>query len=69
MPSILAAATMLHAIKEVEPYNYLEYQKQLIEVLKTCQVGTQLLRVCNVLIFSLPVVFHRLSFGTRLSIS
>ncbi|XP_022752090.1 cyclin-D3-3-like [Durio zibethinus] len=37
IPSILAAATMLHVIKEVEPYHYLEYQKQLIGVLKTCE--------------------------------
>ncbi|XVE87066.1 hypothetical protein DITRI_Ditri18aG0086400 [Diplodiscus trichospermus] len=37
IPSILAAATMLHVIKEVEPCHYLEYQKQLLEVLKTCE--------------------------------
>ncbi|XVF59356.1 hypothetical protein PTKIN_Ptkin07bG0269000 [Pterospermum kingtungense] len=38
MPSILAAATMLHVIKEVEACHYLEYQKQLIAVLKiTCE--------------------------------
>ncbi|KAL4378735.1 hypothetical protein GQ457_02G008050 [Hibiscus cannabinus] len=37
VPSILAAATMLHVIKEVEPCHYLEYQKQLIRVLKTCE--------------------------------
>ncbi|KAK8673957.1 hypothetical protein V6N13_112266 [Hibiscus sabdariffa] len=34
---ITAAATMLHVIKEVEPCHYLEYQKQLIRVLKTCE--------------------------------
>ncbi|KAK8483540.1 hypothetical protein V6N13_052625 [Hibiscus sabdariffa] len=37
VPSILAAATMLHVIKDVEPCHYLEYQKQLIGVLKTCE--------------------------------
>ncbi|XVF15499.1 hypothetical protein REPUB_Repub09cG0159100 [Reevesia pubescens] len=37
IPSVLAAATMLHVIKEVEPCHYLEYQKQLIGVLKTCE--------------------------------
>ncbi|XWS29779.1 hypothetical protein CRYUN_Cryun24cG0059600 [Craigia yunnanensis] len=37
IPSILATATMLHVIKEVEPFHFLEYQKQLIEVLKTCE--------------------------------
>ncbi|GMI63353.1 CYCLIN D3;3 [Hibiscus trionum] len=37
VPSTLAAATMLHVIKEVEPCHYLEYQKQLIRVLKTCE--------------------------------
>ncbi|KAL1134104.1 hypothetical protein V6Z11_A12G083800 [Gossypium hirsutum] len=36
-PSILAAATMLHVIKEVEPCHYPEYQKQLIAVLKACE--------------------------------
>ncbi|MBA0717367.1 hypothetical protein Golax_005195 [Gossypium laxum] len=36
-PSILAVATMLHVIKEVEPCHYLEYQKQLIAVLKACE--------------------------------
>ncbi|KAE8707041.1 Cyclin-D3-2 [Hibiscus syriacus] len=37
IPSILASATMLHVIKEIEPCHYLEYQKQLIGVLKTCE--------------------------------
>ena len=59
IPSILAAAIMLHVIKEVEPCHYLEYQKQLIEVLKTCEVCTQLLGVLFLEIL-LPVVFHRL---------
>ncbi|GLT49399.1 hypothetical protein SLA2020_229570 [Shorea laevis] len=33
-PSILAAATMLRVIKDVEPWNHLEYQNQLMGVLK-----------------------------------
>ncbi|GAV64002.1 Cyclin_N domain-containing protein/Cyclin_C domain-containing protein [Cephalotus follicularis] len=33
-PSILATATMLHVIKEVEPSGQMEYQNQLLEVLK-----------------------------------
>ncbi|XP_039020541.1 cyclin-D3-3-like [Hibiscus syriacus] len=37
VPSILAAATMLHVVKEVEPCHYLEYQKQLVGVLKICE--------------------------------
>ncbi|GMI86473.1 CYCLIN D3;2 [Hibiscus trionum] len=37
IPWILAAATMLHVIKEIEPCRYLEYQKQLIGVLKICE--------------------------------
>ncbi|KAK8653017.1 hypothetical protein V6N13_127038 [Hibiscus sabdariffa] len=37
IPSIIAAATMVHVIKEIEPCHYLEYQKQLIGVLKTCE--------------------------------
>lgn len=35
LPSILATATMLHVIKEVEPRNQLQYQTQLMAVLKT----------------------------------
>ncbi|KAL1183444.1 hypothetical protein V6Z11_A02G183200 [Gossypium hirsutum] len=37
IPSILAAATMLHVIKDIEPCHYVEYQKQLIGVLKICE--------------------------------
>ncbi|XP_044491903.1 cyclin-D3-3-like [Mangifera indica] len=33
-PSVLATATMLHAIKDVEPLNHVEYQTQLMSVLK-----------------------------------
>ncbi|KAK8479391.1 hypothetical protein V6N13_024234 [Hibiscus sabdariffa] len=51
VPSILAAATMLYVIKEIEPGHYLEYRKQLIRVLKTsefevnvcCELISQLL--------------------------
>lgn len=38
LPSILATATMMHVIKEVEPCNHLEYQNQLMEVLKISEV-------------------------------
>ncbi|KAB2094567.1 hypothetical protein ES319_A02G168200v1 [Gossypium barbadense] len=34
---ITAAATMLHVIKDIEPCHYVEYQKQLIGVLKICE--------------------------------
>ncbi|TYI05677.1 hypothetical protein ES332_A10G105800v1 [Gossypium tomentosum] len=34
---IAAAATMLYVIKEIEPCHYLEYRKQLLRVLKTCE--------------------------------
>ncbi|XP_075656433.1 cyclin-D3-2 [Castanea sativa] len=34
LPSILATATMLHVIRDIEPYNPLEYQNQLMSVLK-----------------------------------
>ncbi|KAJ6735420.1 CYCLIN-D3-2 [Salix purpurea] len=37
LPSILATATMLHVIKDVEPRNQLEYQNQLMAVLKTSE--------------------------------
>ncbi|KAK8673128.1 hypothetical protein V6N13_111483 [Hibiscus sabdariffa] len=49
-PSILAAATMLHVIKEIEPCHYHEYQKQLIGVLKTCEDEVN---ACHKLIFEL----------------
>ncbi|KAJ0098179.1 hypothetical protein Patl1_28621 [Pistacia atlantica] len=35
--SVLATATMLHIIKEVEPLNHVEYQTQLMSVLKTSE--------------------------------
>ncbi|KAG2719776.1 hypothetical protein I3843_02G002300 [Carya illinoinensis] len=34
LPSVLATATMLHVIEDVEPYNPLKYQNQLTNVLK-----------------------------------
>ncbi|XP_024020648.1 cyclin-D3-3 [Morus notabilis] len=34
LPSVLATATMLHVINEIEPYNPVEYQDQLLSVLK-----------------------------------
>lgn len=38
VPSVLAAATMLHAIHQLEPCNPLEYENQLLGVLKICKV-------------------------------
>ncbi|KAK8556752.1 hypothetical protein V6N13_064760 [Hibiscus sabdariffa] len=43
VPSILAAATMLYVIKEIEPGHNLEYRKQLIWELKTCERISELL--------------------------
>ncbi|KAJ7944466.1 Cyclin-d3-2-like protein [Quillaja saponaria] len=34
LPSTLAAATMIHVIREIEPSNAMEYQDQLIDLLK-----------------------------------
>ncbi|KAK8495442.1 hypothetical protein V6N12_037095 [Hibiscus sabdariffa] len=50
VPSILAAATMLYVIKEIEPGHYLQYQKQLIRVLKTSEYEV---KVCCELISQL----------------
>ncbi|KAK7307656.1 hypothetical protein VNO77_40902 [Canavalia gladiata] len=36
-PSILAAAIMIHVIKEMEPFNALEYTKQLLALLKSSE--------------------------------
>ncbi|KAK6923081.1 Cyclin, C-terminal domain [Dillenia turbinata] len=33
LPSVLASATILHVIKVVEPYNHVEYQNQLMDIL------------------------------------
>ncbi|KAK6924013.1 Cyclin, C-terminal domain [Dillenia turbinata] len=33
LPSVIASATMLHVIKVIEPYNHVEYQNQLMDVL------------------------------------
>ncbi|KAM3220040.1 cyclin-D3-1 [Capsicum annuum] len=38
MPSVLATAIMLHVIHQVEPCNAIEYQNQLLEVLKISKV-------------------------------
>lgn len=35
LPSVLATATMLHVIHQVEPFNAIQYQNQLLGVLKT----------------------------------
>lgn len=37
LPSVLATATMLHVINEIEPHNPVEYQDQLLSVLKVDQ--------------------------------
>jgi len=38
LPSTLAAAIMIHIIKEIEPLNATEYQNQLPGLLKTSEV-------------------------------
>ncbi|KAL3813641.1 hypothetical protein ACJIZ3_014909 [Penstemon smallii] len=35
LPSVIASAVMLYVIKEIEPYNAMEYQNQLTNVMKT----------------------------------
>ncbi|KAK4260122.1 hypothetical protein QN277_003279 [Acacia crassicarpa] len=34
LPSIIAAATMIHVIREIEPFNVVEYRNQLLALLK-----------------------------------
>lgn len=53
----MAAAIMLHVIKEYDPYIGLEYQEQLIGALKTPEVCN-----CNQLAF--PNSFIRIIHGT-----
>nr|QYW07127.1 cyclin D3-2 [Dimocarpus longan] len=50
LPSILATATMMHVIKEVEPCNHLEYQNQLMGVLK---ISEGVVNECYMLILEL----------------
>lgn len=38
LPSILAAAIMIHVIKEIEPFNATEYIDQLLGLLKISEV-------------------------------
>lgn len=52
LPSTLAAATMLHVIKEVEPWNHLEYQNQLMTVLK---ISKDEVKECYKLVLELPI--------------
>lgn len=37
-PSVLATATMLHVIDQVDFFNSVDYQNQLLDVLKTTKV-------------------------------
>jgi len=50
VPSVLATATMLRVIEDIEPYNPLEYQNQLMSVLK---VSKEIVRGCYKLILEL----------------
>jgi len=63
LPSILATATMLHVIKEVEPRNQLQYQTQLMAVLKTNEVCLLLTRfLCFIVILNLLLCEGILNF-------
>ncbi|PHT41771.1 Cyclin-D3-1 [Capsicum baccatum] len=59
MPSVLATAIMLHVIHQVEPCNAIEYQNQLLEVLK---ISKEKVNNCFELISevsSKPVMSHK----------
>ena len=38
LPSTLAAATMIHVVKEIEPFNAMEYINHLLGLLKISEV-------------------------------
>jgi cyclin D3 len=38
LPSVLATATMMHVIDQVETFNPIDYQNQLLDVLKITKV-------------------------------
>lgn len=38
LPSVLATATILYIIREIAPYNFLEYQNEFLSVLKINKV-------------------------------
>lgn len=40
MPSVLATAIMLHVIHQIEPCNAIDYQNQLLGVLKISKVSS-----------------------------
>lgn len=48
LPSVLATATMLHIVSEIEPYNFLEYQDELLSVLKISKVLNSMGECLNV---------------------
>ena len=39
LPSVLATATMMHVIDQVETFNPIDYQTQLLDVLKITKVS------------------------------
>lgn len=45
LPSVLATATMLHVIHQLEPTNAIEYHNQLLAILRTTKVSLPAL--CN----------------------
>lgn len=57
LPSTLAAATMIHVIKEIEPFNATEYINQLLGLLKISEVCAFNLNVFPLYIANHAVVF------------
>ncbi|XP_044470455.1 cyclin-D3-3-like [Mangifera indica] len=55
-PSVLASATMLQVIKEVEPLNHVEYQTQLMSVLK---ISEDKVKECYMLILEVASSHRR----------
>lgn len=39
LPSVIAGATMIYVIREIEPCNAMEYQNQLMSVLRISKVS------------------------------
>lgn len=55
LPSTLAAATMIHVIKEIEPFNATEYINQLLGLLKISEVCAFNFNVFSLYIANFPV--------------
>lgn len=51
LPSTTAAAIIIHVIREIEPFNAMEYRSQLLGLLKVSEV-------CLIAFYNLPILLQ-----------